>query len=62
MATVRKAGYKWYEDLYEDKISGDMIGWMGDIILGIQIVKNDSKLNFIKAIWNIFPGQWDFFS
>lgn len=43
MATVRKAGYKWCEDLYEDKISGDMIAWMGDIILGMQIVKNDSK-------------------
>lgn len=43
-----------------EKISWDVIGWMGDIILGIQIVKNDSKLNFIKAMWDIFPGQWGF--
>lgn len=43
-----------------EKISWDVISWMGDTTLGIQIVKNDSKLNFIKAMWDIFPGQWGF--
>lgn len=57
---MRKVGYKRCEELYRGKhfMGHDQLD--GRYNFGYSNSQNDSKLNFIKAMRDIFPGQWGF--